>query len=183
VNRRFAENQSENRQVLYRLSLGHGGVFCEGCHGSTHAEWPNRVENANDNVAATQLQGYHGKVMECSTCHGDTPFQISRFKGNFDANGRMKGPHGMHPVNDRTWNREHKEVFEDGRTPRGTCESCHGQRLEGSVLARLPVDRSLECKETDVAGCRETPEGKRVFLAKGTQISCSLCHENPLFDR
>jgi len=24
---------------LYRVSTGHGGVFCEGCHGATHAEF------------------------------------------------------------------------------------------------------------------------------------------------
>lgn len=49
---RFAENES-----LYRFSKGHGGVMCKGCHGSTHAEWPNANPNANDNVAARQLLG------------------------------------------------------------------------------------------------------------------------------
>ncbi len=30
---RFAENNG----TLYRFSKGHGGIFCQGCHGSTHA--------------------------------------------------------------------------------------------------------------------------------------------------
>jgi hypothetical protein len=42
INRRFAENASGTKQVLYRLSEGHGGVYCQACHGSTHAEGPNR---------------------------------------------------------------------------------------------------------------------------------------------
>ncbi|MEN8108345.1 MAG: Ig-like domain-containing protein, partial [Pseudomonadota bacterium] len=42
---------------LYRVSNGHGGLFCEACHGSTHAEWPASNPNANDNVPAKQIQG------------------------------------------------------------------------------------------------------------------------------
>jgi len=68
---RFGENES-----LYRLSgnadgsgKGHGGLMCEGCHGSTHAIWPNANDNANDNVAAKQLQGHTGSIIQCSTCH------------------------------------------------------------------------------------------------------------------
>ncbi len=179
VNRRFSENQNTGKQVLYRLSKGHGGIFCEGCHGSTHAEWPNSVPSANDNVAATQLQGHEGKLVECSACHGGTSFPLSKFQGNFDANGWLKGPHGMHPVNDTTWNLNHKEVFKDGRTPAGTCQACHGSQLKGSVLARVAADRSLPCDES--TGCRDTSLGKRIFLAKGTQVSCTLCHGNPLF--
>jgi hypothetical protein len=37
-------------------------VVCEGCHGSTHAEWPVRNANANNNVTATELQGHTGKI-------------------------------------------------------------------------------------------------------------------------
>jgi hypothetical protein len=177
TNRRFAENSSGTKQVLYRLSKGHGGIFCQGCHGSTHAEWPNPVPAANDNVTPVQLQGYAGKLMECTTCHGNASFPISAFQGNFDANGLMKGPHGMHPVNDPVWVRNHKSVFESSRTPRGTCQACHGARLEGSVLARLPVDRTLPCDEGP--RCTRTPQGQRIFLAKGTLISCNLCHERP----
>ncbi len=55
TNTRFAEQPGK----LYRKSKGHGGLACEGCHGSTHAVW---AANANDNVAATQLQGHAGTV-------------------------------------------------------------------------------------------------------------------------
>jgi hypothetical protein len=171
TNRRFAENQTGSgnatKQVLYRLSRGHGGIFCEGCHGSTHAEWPNATANANDNLAATQLQGHDGKIMECSTCHGSNTFSLSDFRGNFDANGWMKGPHGMHPVNDRMWIAGHHDVFEDRTTPAGACQACHGDRLQGSPLAEVAADRTIRADD------------RTVVLKKGTQVSCSLCHENP----
>ncbi len=56
---------------LYRNSAGHGGVMCEGCHNSTHADLPSRepADNAN-NIA---LQGYAGTLRECAVCHGTTP--------------------------------------------------------------------------------------------------------------
>ena len=60
---RFAEPRvtsgpAAGNPQLFRLSVdSHGGVFCEGCHGATHAEWPVRNANANDNVAAKQFAG------------------------------------------------------------------------------------------------------------------------------
>ena len=178
-NRRFSENQSGTKQVLYRLSEGHGGVFCQGCHGSTHAEWPNATASANDNVAANELQGHAGTLIECKTCHGTASFPISAFQRNFDANGWMKGPHGMHPVDDANWNKNHKEVFEDGGTPAGTCQACHGANLEGSPLGRVAATRTLICAEKNNRGCVETSQGKRIVLSKGTPVSCNLCHEMP----
>jgi hypothetical protein len=172
TNRQFAENQSGSgsttRQVLFRLSKGHGGVFCEGCHGSTHAEWPNAIANANDNLAANQIQGHTGKIVECVACHGPSTLTASDFVGNFDANGRMKGPHGMHPV-DQTWISIHPNVFKDSRTPAGNCQGCHGTQLQGSVLAKTASSRSFRT------------EGRAKTLAAGTQVSCTLCHENPLY--
>lgn len=171
ANRRFAENQVSDqngtRQVLYRLSTGHGGVLCEGCHGSTHAEWPNAHANANDNVAPTQVQGYSSMLMDCQSCHGANAFTIGDFIGNFDANGLMKGPHGMHPAADATWNRNHSEVYNDPATPKGLCTSCHGKNLQGTVLSRTPVARTLL-----------TDEGT-IRVQAGTAISCTLCHEKP----
>lgn len=171
VNRRFAENQSGSgsttKQVLFRLSVGHGGIFCEGCHGSTHAEWPNSVANANDNVAATQLQGHSGKIVECTTCHGNT-LTSTDFIANFDANGWMKGPHGMHPVNG-SWLDTHSSVYTSTSTPAGTCQACHGNLLQGSPLARTAVDRTYTLDN-----------GVIKVIPKGTQVSCSLCHGNPL---
>ncbi len=178
TNRIFAENQVGSSQVLYRLSEGHGGVLCEGCHGSTHAEWPNATVSANDNVAANQLQGYAGMLMECSTCHGKGAFTISDFRGNFDSDGRMKGPHGMHPVADSMWINGHHDVFEDGATPKNNCQSCHGAKLEGTVLSATPVDRTLPCDDGDSrkAAC----VGGVIKLKAGQQVGCTLCHENPL---
>jgi hypothetical protein len=170
-NRRFAENQtgtgSTTKQVLYRLSRGHGGVFCEGCHGSTHAEWPNGSANANDNLAATQVQGHTGKIVECVACHGTNGLTISDFRGNFDSNGWMKGPHGMHPV-DAGWISGHHDVFNDSNTPAGTCQACHGAQLEGSVLSKMATSRTY------------SSDGRTRTLAQSTQVGCTLCHENPM---
>ena len=43
---------------LFRFSKGHGGLQCEACHGSTHAEYPS--SHANDNLQSIALQGYAG---------------------------------------------------------------------------------------------------------------------------
>ena len=63
-----AARYAENPGTLYRNSTGHGGIACEGCHNSTHADLPSRepADNAN-NVA---LQGYAGTLRECAVCHG-----------------------------------------------------------------------------------------------------------------
>jgi hypothetical protein len=155
TNTRFAENPD----TLYRNSKGHGGVFCEGCHGSPHAIWPNQNPLANDNVAAKQLQGHSGPIAECSTCHQAGSLGLT-----------LNGPHGLHPVNDPFWNKEHKELFEHNRA---RCQTCHGVNLEGTVLSKTAADRTLRAKE-------EQPDGtKIIFLAKGTQVSCTLCHKLP----
>ena len=92
---RFAENQVDGKRVLYRLSKdNHAGIFCQGCHGSTHAEWPVKPASgtviANDNQPAIQLQGHAGKIIECNTCHfaGTLPLSLG-------------GPHGLHPIEAR----------------------------------------------------------------------------------
>lgn len=145
---RFAENNS-----LYRLSKGHGGVMCKACHGSTHSEWP--VPNvgltgANDNVAATQLQGHTGTIAECSVCHtGSLP-------------NNLNGPHGMHKVNDANFiNGGHESLAENNRN---SCRACHGQAGQGTVLSRVAADRTL----------------RGHFLPKGTPVTCTLCHSNQL---
>ncbi len=145
---RFAENPD----TLYRDSIGHGGLACEACHGSTHAIWPSR--EANDNVASNQLQGHDGVIVECSACHG-TELAIT-----------TEGPHGMHNVNNPQWNKEHGEFYEQSNR---NCKSCHGENLEGTVLSRTHDSRILFDKN-----------GNRVKLSKGTAVSCSLCHENPV---
>ena len=151
-NKRFAENTGE----LYRNSLGHGNVACEGCHGSTHAIWPNAMPNSNDNVAAKQLQGHAGTISECSACHTSLPLTLD-------------GPHGMHNVNSPAWNVGHEEFYE--KDPKA-CQSCHGVNLEGTVLSITAADRELLRDDDGDAG-------QNITLVKGTQVSCDLCHEKP----
>jgi len=63
----FAENQG----TLYKLSTGHGGLYCESCHNSTHAILTSR--EANDNAQSLTLQGYAGTIQECTVCHLTRP--------------------------------------------------------------------------------------------------------------
>jgi hypothetical protein len=58
-------------QVLYRQSKGHGGVFCEGCHDSTHAVAPSA--QARDAIKFIKLQGHNGPLDVCTTCHVTRP--------------------------------------------------------------------------------------------------------------
>ncbi len=158
-NKRFAENET-----LYRLSKGHGGVMCEGCHGATHAVFPNPIDAANDNVAAKQLQGHAGTIIECTTCHEQGSLGLT-----------LKGPHGMHPVADRHWNKEHEDVAERNKN---ACRACHGRNGEGTVLSRTAAPRTLICKNSKGSWCRS---GQReVSVPAGTEVGCANCHENEL---
>lgn len=58
---------SENPGALYRLSTGHGGLYCESCHNSTHAILPSR--EARDNQQSSALQGYAGTIETCAVRH------------------------------------------------------------------------------------------------------------------
>jgi hypothetical protein len=149
---RFAENQK-----LYRLSQGHGGVKCQNCHGATHAEWPNANPDANDNVAALQLQGHTGTLIECTTCHAPGSLGLT-----------LGGPHGMHPVNESGWTRGHGD-FAESRL--ATCRTCHGQRGEGTVLSRVAATRTLPRGESG---------STTITLQKGTPVRCDHCHSNKL---
>ena len=171
TNKRFAENviEADNPAVsdsgdprignpmLYRVSKGHGGMFCEACHGATHGEWPNKNEDANDNLPAKQLQGHTGAIIECSTCHVTSGLSANT----------QGGPHGMHLVNDsRFWREAHKDAAkaQNGRTGGGTCGACHGSDHLGTVLSRAPVDRHWSVESTT-----------RTVLA-GDPVPCNLCH-------
>jgi hypothetical protein len=153
TNKRFAEETANGNTVLYRLSKGHSGVTCEACHGSTHAEWPVKPESgtdiANDNMAAIQLQGHTGKIIECTACHtsGDLPVSLG-------------GPHGMHPVGDSQFISGHESLFDSNRAQ---CQACHGQTGQGTVLSKVAVNRTV---------------GRRSFT-KDELIACNRCHSNP----
>lgn len=148
---RFAENS----QSLFRFSKGHGGIFCEGCHGSTHAIWPNSDPAANDNVAATALQGYPGMIKECTTCHPTGSLPVT-----------SNGPHGLHNIADARWYSEdgHGERYERDKN---ACKACHGTDLSGTPLAKVSVDRSLRA------------EGRTVTFTAGDMVGCSHCHRRP----
>lgn len=162
---RFAENES-----LYRLSKGHGGLMCEACHGSTHAEWPAMNPLSNDNIAATQLQGHRGTLIECSTCHEPTAASLPL---------NLDGPHGMHPVADHNgpdsrWNERHEDYVENQGT--AGCKTCHGVDGLGTVLSRTAAPRRLECKNTSGNLCGSGAEF--IDVPKGTAIGCADCHSN-----
>jgi len=166
ANKRFAEpavparfngfdNPGAGNPKLYRVSTGHGGVMCEGCHGATHAEWPNANPQANDNMTARQLQGHTGTLIECGTCHTG------------DLGNTLDGPHGMHPVGAGTRFADggHEELAEDDPD---ACRACHGNDGEGSVLSRTAAAR-------DFSGLEDGGP-----VAQGVPVTCTMCHENEL---
>ncbi len=149
-NKRFAENDN----TWFRNSKGHNGIACEGCHGSTHAIWPNADVNANDNLTALQLQGHAGTIVECDTCHAPGSLPMT-----------TDGPHGLHNVNDPRWtDEEHEDFYERDAN---ACKACHGKQLEGTALSKMAATRTFKVEDNTVT------------LNKGQQVSCVLCHEKP----
>ncbi len=144
TNLRFAENAD----TVFRFSQTHGGVACESCHGSPHAEWPAHI-NTNDNKTAVEIQGHTGEISECSACHYQLPAGLG-------------GPHGLHNVNDPGWMAGHGAFF---RAQRNSCKACHGRNLKGTSLSRAKADRTLLSKT-----------GALIPFARGTEISCLACH-------
>ncbi len=65
------EPQYRQDNALYRLSRGHGGLFCAACHDSPHAVAPSR--EANDSIKFVQLQGSDGPLGQCTLCHLTQP--------------------------------------------------------------------------------------------------------------
>ena len=61
----------EQDQALYRLSKGHGGIYCEGCHDSTHAIAPST--QPRDAIKFINLQGHIGVLDTCTVCHLTDP--------------------------------------------------------------------------------------------------------------
>lgn len=130
---------------LYRYSSGHGGLQCESCHGSTHAEFPTSI--VNDNVQSTNLQGHSGVLVECSTCHKSVPST---------SNG---GPHGLHPVG-TTWVSQHPDIAQHQGTT--TCQGCHGTDYRGTTLSRVQTNRTLAGKSFTtgtIIGCYSCHNG------------------------
>ncbi|MEW8563545.1 MAG: cytochrome C, partial [Candidatus Thiodiazotropha sp.] len=103
-----------------------------------------------------QLQGHAGTLSECGSCHTSLPLTLD-------------GPHGMHNVNSRGWNLEHEDFYEDNPS---ACRSCHGLNLEGTVLSMTAADRTYLRDDDD-------DDDETLFVAKGTEVSCTLCHDKP----
>jgi hypothetical protein len=135
---------------LYRFSKGHGGLQCESCHNSTHAEYPS--SDRNDNIQSLQIQGHVGTISDCFTCHNSQPNTITG------------GPHGMHPVGQQ-WASGHGDAVE--RTGDAQCQVCHKSDYRGTVLSRALGERNLS-----------TGFGVKQFW-RGFQVSCYACHNGP----
>ena len=113
---------------LYRFSVGHGGLQCEACHGSTHAEFPST--HLNDNLRNIQLQGHAGMMIECTACHVTMP------------NTPNGGPHGMHTIG-QNWIGSHGDAINSLPGGVTACAICHGTDYRGTVLSRAQADRTL----------------------------------------
>ena len=142
-------NQPAGGLSLYRFSAGHGGLQCEACHGSTHAESPS--SHANDNLQNTGIQGFAGALQECTACHKS---------GISSTNG---GPHGMHNVG-AAWVNSHDNAAGRDRT---ACQACHGVDYRGTPLSAAFTVRSLNNRFGNIQTYR------------GYQISCYTCHNGP----
>lgn len=150
---RFATNNNVpmTGKSLYRFSEGHGGVDCSGCHGAQHAEFP--TNQLNDNVSSVYLQGYAGKITECTVCHTAAPSTT---------NG---GPHGMHTVG-QDWVQAHPDVVD--QTGAAQCTYCHGANYRGSPLSKLLAQKTFK-----------VDDGQTKSFTAGTQIGCYSCHNGP----
>ena len=116
-----------------------------------------RIDDLKENPfshGAIQLQGHAGKIIECNTCHfaGTLPLSLG-------------GPHGLHPIEAR-WVGGHEDFLESHS--KTTCQTCHGLKGEGTVLAKAAAARSFSVEDGTAK------------IAKGQLVGCGLCHDNPL---
>ena len=158
VNQTFstAANTPAAGLSLFRFSGGHGGLQCEACHGSTHAEFPSI--HANDNVRDFQLQGHAGVMVECTACHASMTVNSST---------AASGPHGLHPVG-QSWVSGHHNYIQGNLA---ACQACHGTDNRGTVLSRVQGARTLTASF----------DGGTVTLNlfRGALIGCYTCHNGP----
>lgn len=138
---------------LYRFSKGHGGLQCEACHGSTHAEYPST--HVDDNTQSIAVQGHSGPVAECSACHKTIPTTV---------NG---GPHGMHTTGD-AWVKSHEKANKNGSATTPSCAYCHGTTSAGTPLSAIKVAKTINAGEF---GIKNWPANY--------QVSCFSCHNGP----
>ena len=153
VNQTFStqSNTPAGGLSLFRFSGGHGGLQCEACHGSTHAEFPST--HVNDNVRNIEIQGHAGVMVECTSCHTTTPATP------------LGGPHAMHPMGS-IWVDGHHTSLESNLVTRAQCQPCHGTDYRGTVLSRMQANRTLSAFGTKT-------------LFRGAIIGCYTCHNGP----
>lgn len=144
-------NKPATGKSLFRFSAGHGALYCSGCHGSQHAEYP--TLQPNDNLYSTNLQGHTGKIVECTVCHASMPVT------------QTGGPHGMHTI-DQSWVNQHHQYAENGGYTQ--CAYCHGANYTGTALSAVPATRAFTVEDG----------GSRTF-STGHQVSCYDCHNGP----
>ena len=156
---RFAENQVDGKRVLYRLSKdNHAGIFCQGCHGSTHAEWPVQPSSgtiiANDNQPAIQLQGHAG----------------TRYRVHCVPPGGHASPVSGWPSRPASGQRSHagSKVTRASSIPFPVARPATAKYGEGTVLAKAAKARKF------------TVEDKKVNISKDQLVGCGICHENPM---
>ena len=162
VNQTFAtkSNTPAPGLSLYRFSAGHGGLQCEACHGSTHAEFP--ATHHNDNVRNEKIQGHAGVMIECTACHVSMSVSSSTY---------TNGPHGMHPIG-QSWVNGHHDVINENQTSQ--CRVCHGLDYRGTPLSRMQASRSISVKR----------DGTTITFPtfKGAEVGCYNCHNGPTED-
>ena len=149
----FATNKDKpvNGAQLYRYSSGHGQLYCSGCHGSPHSEFP--TLETNDNIYSQNLQGHTGKIAECTVCHTNLPVDLN------------KGPHGIHTVG-QSWVNGHHDYVDHGGSAQ--CTYCHGSDYRGSFLSRTSMARSFQ-----------TDDGGHKNYNSGDVVGCYDCHNGP----
>ena len=135
---------------LYRYSSGHGQLYCSGCHGSPHAEFP--TLQTNDNSTASSYRGTSGKIAECTVCHTNCRSDLNN------------GPHGMHTVGQRGLTAITTTL--QGGTQQ--CAYCHGTDYRGSFLSKTSMARSFT-----------TDDGGHKTYNSGDMVSCYDCHNGP----
>ncbi|HZY42824.1 MAG TPA: hypothetical protein VFF59_12590 [Anaerolineae bacterium] len=94
--------QFNHDKPLYRMSKDHGGIYCEGCHDSTHAIAPST--QPRDAIKFIDLQGHTGTLDMCTVCHSVMPAGA--------------GPHGVVPpeIRDFVFEPDHDSAPEPGAT-------------------------------------------------------------------
>jgi len=124
---------------------------------------------SNDNIAANQLQGHQGTLIECDVCHQAGSLGVT-----------LDGPHGMHPVGGgRFADGGHEKL---AKNQADSCRACHGNNGMGTVLSKVAADRSFTIDECDKGTLCSGGKQKnfRVNLSKGEQVTCVMCHKNEL---